>query len=386
MESVAISVFGYAVAGCQEELAFMRVLVIADAGTYGGTLRFFERLLSIHSKHGIFTDVLISSEQCSDTIKTLAECYGAKIHSGVNRKQFTTSPVLTPLYDFLFSWLAVRRCQPDLIVVSTATPGSMSVVLYCPVPVLYILHSYAAHRFRLLPRLYLGLGTLLNNKVMTVSHASADAISQTMGIRHDRIAVVHNSIQPVNSPTMKREPIVLTAGHLVPYKNPETWLAVAERVVSQKQDVIFVWLGDGELLEQLRDKVKRQGLAERILFPGYVVDTASWYAKAQVYFQPSLLESHGIAVLEAMTHRLPCVVAEVGGLRESVVDRLTGYTGRPDDTEFFSKRIIELLDNSRLRLLMGEAGKSRATELFSEGEQEKKILGIYQGLAKRKFI
>lgn len=127
-------------------------------------------------------------------------------------------------------------------------------------------------------------------------------------------------------------------------------------------------------------------MEKRILLPGYVKDPSTWYAQAHIYFQPSLRESHGIAVLEAMSHGLPCVVADTGGLPESVVNFETGYVCPPTQPDNFTERILELLNDAVLRERMGSSGYKRVKKCFSEDIQENKILVLYNRLAKTENI
>lgn len=363
----------------------MRVLVVVpDAIQYGGICRFLERLLDIHTRQGIITMLLVPTDRCTPVLVSLAECYGIELVRSPNRNSSDTAPFLTPYFDLLFSWRTVLTRRPDLIVVSTGDPGRLSIALYFPIPVLYILHSSPEQRFRLLPRWYLRIGSMLNNHVMTVSNAAARSISEVMGIHRKRIEVVYNSVVIASRRKESDTTIILTAGHMVAYKNPELWLEVACAVLEKQPESIFVWLGDGNLLETIRDKVKKKSLEERILLPGFVPNPSKWYAQALIYFQPSLRESHGIAVLEAMSHGLPCVVANTGGLPESVVDGETGFVCPPTDSAVFAVRIMELLDDITLRERMGTTGRQRLERCFSEESQEQKILSLYDLLVLRK--
>jgi len=170
---------------------------------------------------------------------------------------------------------------------------------------------------------------------------------------------------------------------MVAYKNPELWLEVACMVLHVFPDSLFVWLGDGILLKTIREKVKLLSLEDRIMLPGYESNPSSWYSQAHLYFQPSLRESHGIAVLEAMAHGLPCVVADTGGLPESVVDGETGYVCPPDDTAGFAGRILQLLEDPAMRERMGVAGQQRVARCFSKEIQEQKIMALYDHLVNR---
>jgi glycosyltransferase involved in cell wall biosynthesis len=224
---------------------------------------------------------------------------------------------------------------------------------------------------------------MLNNRVMTVSNAAAGSVSKTMGIPQNIIEVIYNSCGIAARRIESATPIILTAGHMVAYKNPELWLEVARTVLQDWSGSTFVWLGDGELLETIRKKVRQMSIEDRILLPGYVSDPSTWYSRAHIYFQPSLRENHSIAVLEAMAHGLPCVVADTGGLPESVVDGETGYVCPPTDPTGFAVRITELLSDSALRDRMGTAGQVRVERYFTEADQERKIIELYDHLLKK---
>lgn len=360
----------------------MKVLVILTELTwYGGTLRFLERVLEIHAGQGVETELLAPQGETPVALTALVERYGIRFHRAQARSSAKTAPFLTPYFDFLYCRDAIRASRPDLVLVSTADPGRMSIALYLSCPVLYVLHSVPLNRFRPLPRLYLWLGSRLDNLVVTVSEAAADEIAQKLGITRRRIAVLHNS-SPAVAPTAasSENPVVLTAGHLVDYKNPRLWLELARVVIERHPTACFAWLGDGDLLDELRREVQEGPLKGRVLFPGYIEDPFIWFERAWVYFQPSLRESHGIAVLEAMAHGLPCVVSDAGGLPESVVNDVTGFVCPARDTQAYGTRLLELLGDPALRRRMGDAGRRRAEAEFSPQRQEERLTSLYREL------
>jgi glycosyltransferase involved in cell wall biosynthesis len=363
----------------------VRVLIIVpEVECYGGTLRFLEQLLEMHAERGITTAVLIPEGPLFPAVTALLQRMDVEILTSNYANTPATHPFATPLNDLRFALRPALAWRPDLLVVSTGNPGSISIALYFPVPVLYVLHTIPEARFRFLPRLYLRLGSLLGNRIMTVSRAAREAIVSTMGFSADRVAVVHNSCSPCELTSSERQPLVLTVGHLAPYKNPEGWLSVARKVVAQNSAVRFAWLGDGELLGDISRQIQKLGLADRILLCGYIEDTSTWFDNAQVYFQPSLRESHGIAVLEAMSHGLPCVVANTGGLPESVVDGETGYVCPPGEEDQFAMQILKLLGDPSLCRQLGSAGLRLLGSRFSPREQQQKIIALYTVLSRRK--
>jgi glycosyltransferase involved in cell wall biosynthesis len=83
------------------------------------------------------------------------------------------------------------------------------------------------------------------------------------------------------------------------------------------------------------------------------------YATATVFCLPSLFEPHGLAVLEAMAFGLPCVVADVGGLRDTVVDGETGRLVPPGDPAALEAALDAVLSDPARAAAWGAAGRRR---------------------------
>jgi glycosyltransferase involved in cell wall biosynthesis len=170
-------------------------------------------------------------------------------------------------------------------------------------------------------------------------------------------------------------------GHLVDYKNPQQWLRVAKEVIhrSPKGSVHFVWLGAGplykECVESLDEEQKRY-----IHFLGHCADPRRNLAEASVYFQPSLLESHGLAVVEAMSNGVPCVVSRAGGLPESVSDGYDGFLVDLGDDSVIAEKILCLLNDEKLRREMGGRARQTSLKKFSMDVWRSKMKVEFEGL------
>ena len=357
------------------------MLIVPEYDAFGGTLTFFKRVIEMHREHGIETAVLVEKRQLFPEVVEFLKRHGVRIFIGPARFGRFRNPLFAPFFDLVFCLSAYRAFRPDLMVVSNGTPGMMTGALVYPRPVVFFLHTYPRHaRMRWLVRFYLSRVSRLRNRLVTVSNFAAVKIGEVMGIPRGRIEVLYNSFVPVTAGLEEHRYIVLTIGHVASFKDPETWLDVAQRVVSRHPLVRFVWLGGGDLLEKMRARVDERGLGSRVEFAGYCDDVRSFFRKTAVYFQPSIVESHGISVVEAMAHGIPCVTSTAGGLPESVVDGETGVTAPPYDTEGFVAGIAGLLDDPALAARLGAAGRERAERLFSEASQERKMLDLYAAL------
>ena len=102
------------------------------------------------------------------------------------------------------------------------------------------------------------------------------------------------------------------------------------------------------------------------------------YARAAVVACPSRREGFGVACLEAMAHGRPVVAADVGGLRDLVVDGETGYLVPPRDVPALRAALGRLLVDRELRRRLGDAGRRRAAERFSWARSTEATLAAYE--------
>lgn len=368
-----------------------RILIIPDYDKSGGTLNFLMKLLKFHQKQELETAVLIPERQIFAHVLKAFQAAQVRVYTAPGRGKLLYKPYCSLLYDLAFCWTAYWAFLPDLIVVSTGAFDLMLGVLAYPVPVIFAMHTYPppeiGNKKRIGMRLFVRLMCCFaKNRFLTVSKFAANNIHKYLGVPTHSLKVVYNSYQDTKIEAGRHKPeMILTVGHVAWYKNPERWLEVAREVLANRPDVRFVWLGDGPSLDSLRQSVHDLGLEEHIALQGYSSCVDEYYAEAMIYFQPSLIESHGTAVVEAMAHGLPCVTSNAGGLPESVVEGETGFLCAPEDVDGLSSRLIELLDNPALREHLGRAGQRRARALFSETIQEQEIMDLYKTLLGQKW-
>ncbi|MDA3885637.1 MAG: glycosyltransferase family 4 protein [Candidatus Delongbacteria bacterium] len=113
---------------------------------------------------------------------------------------------------------------------------------------------------------------------------------------------------------------IITVAHLVDYKNPELWLKIAQELTHKNDNIKFYWIGDGELYNFYKEYE-----SDNIKFLGNIDNLKPYYDTTDIYFQPSKIESQGLAVLETMNLGIPSIVSSEGGLKESVIDGYNGF-------------------------------------------------------------
>lgn len=113
------------------------------------------------------------------------------------------------------------------------------------------------------------------------------------------------------------QPIALNVGRFAPHKNHLALVEIAERVLRELPDALFVLAGDGPMLPEVRRRVCEKGLDKSFRFFQRVPDLVPIWKAADVFVFPTLMEGFGIVVVEAAACGLPVVASDIPGVREA---------------------------------------------------------------------
>ena len=89
------------------------------------------------------------------------------------------------------------------------------------------------------------------------------------------------------------------------------------------------------------------------------------------------MEPFGLAPLEAMACGLPVVAVKEGGVRETVVDGVTGFLTQRDPEEF-AECIRQLLENHNLRRQFGEQAREHVRAFWTWERAAQDLLENFQ--------
>ncbi|WP_243361536.1 glycosyltransferase family 4 protein [Fundidesulfovibrio terrae] len=217
------------------------------------------------------------------------------------------------------------------------------------------------------------------------------------GFPGDRTVAVPNAVAsaaPVSGPaeasTVNREDFGLSArdtvlgvvGRFSPEKGHGVFLE-AMNLLKGRDGLKAILVGDGQEEAALKRFCETNGLSGRVVFAGYQPEIAPFYRLMDVLVIPSFSEGMPNVALEAMACGLPVVASAVGGVPETVPDRVTGRLVPPGDPRALAEAIIETVDDPETARAWGEAGLARVRELFSPDARAARMESIYSEAARR---
>lgn len=192
--------------------------------------------------------------------------------------------------------------------------------------------------------------------VATCSEYNRDHLRRTHDAPEARVHVVRYGIPEV--PDFDRAApdgrfTFFAAGRFVAKKGFEDLVDALARLLEEGRDVELRLAGVGPLEDELRERVGRLGIEDRVSFLGFVPPNrmTEAYRDAHAMVVPSVVaaddDRDGIpnVGLEAMAHSLPVVGTRVSGIPESIIEGETGFLAPPRDPEGLAGAMAAVLDH-----------------------------------------
>ena len=142
-------------------------------------------------------------------------------------------------------------------------------------------------------------------------------------------------------------------------------------------DLVFV--GKGQLEQDLKNEALRMGISEKVKFLGWRDDIHEIIPIFDVFVLPSLNEGMGRVLVEAMASGRPVVASRTGGIPDLVIHDQTGLLVSPADELGLADAIYNILKDPEKAKVMGQKGKARSKR-FSVESMVAKLETLYTDL------
>jgi glycosyltransferase involved in cell wall biosynthesis len=204
-----------------------------------------------------------------------------------------------------------------------------------------------------------------SRKIITVSHFEKNRIGDFFGMKGDsRLTAVYNGVSTHFRPVTDAlelnrvkqkyglpDRYFFFLGNTDPKKNTEgTLKAFSDFIRLTGSDHKLVMLDyDREELDKLLARIGDPELINRIVLTGYVVNTdlPAIYCQSEVFLYPSLRESFGIPMLEAMACGVPVITSNTSSMPEVAGD--AALIVNPFKPEEITSALIRLVNEKPVR-------------------------------------
>ncbi|KPK95536.1 hypothetical protein AMJ80_05110 [bacterium SM23_31] len=184
----------------------------------------------------------------------------------------------------------------------------------------------------------------------------------------------------------KDTPVVGIIARLSPEKGHNHFLHVAAKVSSKINNAAFVIVGRQEqiTIDSLKKLANNLGIADRVIFTGYIADPRSVVEEFAVGVIASRFsETISRAALEFMASAKPVVAANVNVLGEIIRHEKTGMVYDVDDVDGMADGIVELLSNQEKCAELGNNGRRDILEKFTIEKCAEETIAVYKNVLKK---
>jgi glycosyltransferase involved in cell wall biosynthesis len=275
--------------------------------------------------------------------------------------------------------LLIKSWKPDLVyshldfvnmLTGLALLGKKKSIIWMPCQ-----HTGAEYLSNRLVKQLLSIVFRRSYKVIAVSNGVRNSCFKHLSLEKDKIITIYNPLElPASRSrdgykklrTKAHVPTIVAVGRLCEPKDYPTLLK-AVKLISKKPPIRLKILGDGPLLQELKNLAKDLGIKDCVEFSGFVSDPFSIIRESDVYAMSSIYEGLPTALIEAMACGVPVVSTRAKyGPEEIIVDGESGLLVDVGDSDGLANAILEILKNHPLNNKLSEMGALRVESLFSK--------------------
>lgn len=233
------------------------------------------------------------------------------------------------------------------------------------------------------------------DRFIVVSDSLKGALIEGRGIAAQRVIRIYNGIEVEQfHPGIQRNnlraefkiptdaPLIGAIGRMVWQKGFKYLLDAAPEIVSAVPNVRFLFVGDGQLKDELKEQSKKLKVADRLIFAGFRTDIKEILSTVDFLVVPSLLEGFPMVTLEAMAMAKPVIATEIDGITEQITNEKDGILVPPGDSGALAKVIERVFNEREWSNKMGMMARKKVEQEFAVGkmivETEKVYLSLLQ--------
>lgn len=306
---------------------------------------------------------------------------------------------VNPFRDFMAFfeiWKLIKKEKPDIIHLHSSKAGVLGSLAgwLTGKKVVYTVHGavFTAAFPAVQRRLFLWIERLTSafkDKIICVSKNDKNLWAKYKAAPEDKLVVIQNGIDldrripekdeareclfGVSAPLFEaakgsgpRLKIAGTIANFYPEKGLTCLVQAADQILKEKDNLIFVVIGDGLQRPLLEEMISARHLQKKFVLAGRIKNASKIMRAFDVFVLPSVKEGFPYALLEAMLAGVPIVATHTGGIPEIVENGKTGLLALPKNPDGLARKISDLLDNPNFARQFAANGRQKIKDFSLE--------------------
>jgi glycosyltransferase involved in cell wall biosynthesis len=248
------------------------------------------------------------------------------------------------------------------------------------IPTVVTNHSLVGKGHRKYP--FILAGKFLMRSADAIIAVSSATLRETRRLSKAPVYLIPNGIDDISTKCRDTYPIfdkngnfvITTVSRITKKKGVKDLVEIAPVLLKEKENLLFLIVGDGPERKKLEDMVERMNISRSFRFTGEVPRDAvlQLLEESDIFVLPSRNEAFGISILEAFSKNVPVVARNHSGVSDIIVQRKTGLLS--EDNRDMARQVKDLIENADLReslatAAFGEIGKYKWDNIASRIEE-----------------
>ncbi|WP_373527736.1 glycosyltransferase [Nostoc sp.] len=181
-------------------------------------------------------------------------------------------------------------------------------------------------------------------------------------------------------------PTILFVGRITPEKNVNQLLDIFPVIAAKIPDVHLVIVGSGPLDAEIRQRAQKFGSGVTVWGESHGTELLGWFARADVFVNPSITENFCTTNNEALASGTPVVAVVAPSTSEQVYPGRNGFLAQPNNPTDFAQKVITILENPDLKADMTQYARPSILDFDWSACMQKfedKLYQIVEGRTRR---
>lgn len=208
------------------------------------------------------------------------------------------------------------------------------------------------------------------NQIIAVSNSVKNFLISHKLAPEERISVVPNAINLKNLNYKTHKPklkqgnhfIIGTVGSLNHQKGQIYLIEAMEKIIKAYPHLMLEIVGEGDVRGELESRIFELGLERHITLLGRQNNPEKYMTNWDVFVLPSIAETFGIVILEAMNSKIPVIASSVGGITDIIKHQKNGILVPARDVKAIAEAVIDLLSHPAKSAKLVREGAKRVLQ------------------------
>lgn len=274
----------------------------------------------------------------------------------------------------------LKNLEPNFIHAHDFKASCVCAMSTFKIPIVSHLHNNCPWLKKLHPYSFIYLLCSKNiKKILTVSNSIEEEYIFSKIIKN-KITCIGNPVSTrkiLNRVDFKNKKIkydICCVARITEQKNPYKFIRIISKIKDLYPNIRCVWVGTGTLEDKIKKYCREKNVEKIIKFVGFQKNPYEFMNSSKIFMLTSDWEGFGLVAFEALTLGLPCIVSNVGGLK-NIVNYECGYLCNNEDD--FVNGIKELITKNDIYLAKSQNACKRALKLDNLNNYIEIIKNIY---------